>query len=95
METPSLTFTPEQLNTYESPILQENPLKTLSSLQYLTIYCSMIAQKLFLVADSNKFKLLLRESLFIKCNKPILNRMIKLFSLNLTDQDDSFISIII
>ena len=33
----------------------------------------------------NKFKLLLRESLLIKCDKPILNRTIKAFSLELFD----------
>ena len=47
-----------------------------------------------LVADSNKFKLLLRENLLIKRDKPILNRTIKSFPLELFDSDDSFISII-
>ena len=45
-------------------------------------------------ADSNAFKLLLREGLLIKRNKPILNRTIKSFSFELFDEDDSFISII-
>ena len=36
-----------------------------------------------LVAESNKFKLFQRESLFIKPDKPILNRTIKLFPLQL------------
>ena len=38
-----------------------------------------------LAAESNKFKLLLRESLLIKCDKPILNRTIKSFPLELFD----------
>ena len=45
-----------------------------------------------LATDCNKFKLLLRESLFIKRDKPILNRTIKSFPLKLFDKDDSFIS---
>ena len=36
-----------------------------------------------LAADCNKFKLLLRENLLIKRNKPILNRTIKSFPLEL------------
>ena len=48
-----------------------------------------------LAAESNKFKLLLRESLLIKRDKPILNRTIKSFPLELFDLDDSFISIIL
>ena len=48
-----------------------------------------------LPAESNKFKLLLRESLLIKRDKPILNTTIKSFPLELFDQDDSFISIIL
>ena len=36
-----------------------------------------------LAAESNKFKLLLRESLLIKHGKVILNRAIKLFPLEL------------
>ena len=38
-----------------------------------------------LATDCNKFKLLLRESLFIKHDKTILNRMIKSFPLELFD----------
>ena len=38
-----------------------------------------------LAAESNKFKLLLRESLLIKRDKSILNRTIKLFPLELFD----------
>ena len=38
-----------------------------------------------LATDCNKFKLLLRESLSIKCDKPILNRTIELFPLELFD----------
>ena len=38
-----------------------------------------------LATDWNKFKLLLRESLLIKRDKPILNRMIKSFPLELFD----------
>ena len=38
-----------------------------------------------LATDCNRFKLLLRESLLIKCGKPILNRTIKLFPLELFD----------
>ena len=38
-----------------------------------------------LAAESNKFKLLLRESLLMKHDKPILNRTIKSFPLELFD----------
>ena len=38
-----------------------------------------------LAAESNKFKLLLRESLLIKHDKPVLNRKIKSFPLELFD----------
>ena len=38
-----------------------------------------------LARDCSKFKLLLRESLLIKRDKPILNRTIKLFPLELSD----------
>ena len=38
-----------------------------------------------LATESNKFKLLLRESLLIKLGKPILNRTIKSFPLELFD----------
>ena len=38
-----------------------------------------------LATDCNKFKLLLRENLLIKRDKPILNRTIKLFPLELFD----------
>ena len=38
-----------------------------------------------LVSDSNKFKLLIKESLLIKCDKPVLNRTTKLFLLHLFD----------
>ena len=37
-------FTSELLNTWESLFLQENALKTLSTLHYLIIYCSVIAR---------------------------------------------------
>ena len=30
-----------------------------------------------LAFDSNKFKLLIKESLFVKCDKPVLNRTAK------------------
>ena len=43
-EKPSVTFTPEWRNTWGSLILQENALKTLSSLQYVTIYWNVIAR---------------------------------------------------
>ena len=39
-----------------------------------------------LPSDSNKFKLLIKESLPIKRYKPILNRTIKLFPLDIFDQ---------
>ena len=38
-----------------------------------------------LATDCNKFKLLLGESLLTKCDKPILNRTIKSFPLELFD----------
>ena len=83
----SITYTPERLNTWGSSILQENPSNTLSSLQSLTFYFSVICTIGFddfdiLVADFSKFKLLLRESLLIKRDKP---GEIKLFLLELFD----------
>ena len=48
-----------------------------------------------LAAESNKFKLLLRDSGLTKRDKPILNRAIKSFPLELFDWGDSFISIIL
>ena len=50
-------------------------LKTLCSLQYLTIYlqcnCTINFDNFdILAAESNKFKLLLRDSLLIKRDKP-------------------------
>ena len=47
-----------------------------------------------LAADSNKLKLLLRESLLLKRDKPNLNRTIKSFPLDQFDLYVSFISII-
>ena len=38
-----------------------------------------------LAFDSNKFKLLIKESLFVKCDKPVLNRTAKSFQLDLFD----------
>ena len=43
-----------------------------------------------LATDSNKFRLLLRDSLLIKHHKPILKRTIKTFPFDLFDGDDSF-----
>ena len=76
-----------------SPILQENTSKTLHSLQYLTTLLQFNCVNSFinfddfsiLAKDCNKFKLLLRESLLIKSDKPILNRTIKSFPLELFD----------
>ena len=48
-----------------------------------------------LAAASNKFKLLLRESSLIKREKPILNRTMKSFPLEMFDWDDSSISVIL
>ena len=44
-----------------------------------------------LATDCNKFKLPLRESLRIERDKPILNRTVKSFPLELFYHDDSFI----
>ena len=43
-EKPSVTLTPGRLNTWGSLILLENALKTLYTLQYLTIHYSVIAR---------------------------------------------------
>ena len=43
-EKPSVTLTPGRLNTWGSLILLENALKTLYTLQYLTIHYSAIAR---------------------------------------------------
>ena len=42
MEKSFATFIPEPLNTWRSAVFQENTSKTLNSLQYLTIYHSVI-----------------------------------------------------
>ena len=44
MKKPSITFTPEQLKTWISPIIQENALKIISIHKYLNNI--VIAQKL-------------------------------------------------
>ena len=38
-----------------------------------------------LASDTNSFRLLIKESLLIKCDKPVLNRTVKLFPLKLFD----------
>ena len=38
-----------------------------------------------LASDANKFRLLINESLLIKCDQPQLNKIIKLFPLRLFD----------
>ena len=91
---------PEELNKWESTILQETSLKRLSSLQSLSISLkqSAIPVHLFqcnytinfdnidiLAANSKKFKLFLREKLLIKLRKPILSKTIKLSPLELLD----------
>ena len=68
-------------------------LKTLNSLQYLTIYCTISFDDFSVLAtDYNKFKLPLRKSLLIKHVKSFLSRTMKLFPLELFHYDDSFIS---
>ena len=73
--------------------LTERRLKTLNSLQYLTIYYTISFDDFSVLAtDYRKFKLPLRKSLLIKHEKPFLSRTMKLFPLELFDYDDSFIS---
>ena len=86
-EKPCPTFKSEQLNTWGSPILQEHTLKTFVLSDHL-LQCN--CTKNFddfniLTIGSNKFKLLLRESLLIKRDKLILNMAIKSFHLELFD----------
>ena len=38
-----------------------------------------------LASDTNSFRLLIEESLLIKCDKPVLNRTLKSFPLKLFD----------
>ena len=38
-----------------------------------------------LASDTNSFRLLIKESLLIKCDKPVLNRKVKSFPLTLFD----------
>ena len=97
MQKPSATFIPERQNTWGFPILKENALKSVKQsaisdhlLQYN--YAINFDDYSIFTTDSNKFKLLLRESLLTKRDKPILNRTIKLFPLELFYMDDSFIS---
>ena len=90
MRKPSATFLPERVNTWGSPILQENASKTLKqsaiSDHLLQCNCAINFDDFSILAtDYNKFKLLLRESLLIKRDKPILNRTIKSFPLELFD----------
>ena len=65
-----------------------NILKTLTSWQYMTSFCNVIPFNVWWLfdnvgSDSNKFKLLIKESLLIKHKKPALNRMIKPFPFDL------------
>ena len=54
---------------------------------HLSQFNSLITFNYFdtLASDSNKFKLLIKESLLIKCDRPVLNRTTKLFLLDLFD----------
>ena len=90
MGTTSATFIPERLNTWGSSILQENALRNVKqsaiSDHLLQCNCAINFDDFSILArDCNKFKLLLRESLLIKRDKPILNRTIKSFPLELFD----------
>ena len=80
----TLCFIPEQLNTWGSPILQENALQMLNSLQYdhlLQCNCAINFDDFTILAmDCSKFKLLLRES---------FNRMWQTYF----KQDDKIVSI--
>ena len=100
-EKPSVNFIPERLNTWGS-------ISNLTGKRLKNVKQSAISDHLLqcnctinfdhfdiLAAESNKFKLLLRESLLIKRDKLILNRTIKSFPLELFDWDDSFVSIIL
>ena len=87
MGKPSATFKPEWLNTWGSP---QKCLKNLNqsaiSDHLLECNCAINFDDFSILAtDCNKFKLILRESLLIKLDKTILNRMAKSFSLELFD----------
>ena len=89
-EKPSTTFIPELQNKWGSPILQENVLKNVkqSAISNHPLQCNCVVNFddfNILAIDSSKLKLLLRECLLIKCDKPTLNRTIKLFPLELFD----------
>ena len=90
MGTTSATFIPERLNTWGSSILQENVSRNVKqsaiSDHLLQRNCAINFDDFDILATGcNKFKLLLRESLLIKRDKPILNRTIKSFPLELFD----------
>ena len=86
MSKPSATFVPERLNTWGSPILQENVKQSAISDHLLQCnYAINFNDFGILATDCNKFKLLLRDSLLTKFDKPILNSTIKSFPLELCD----------
>ena len=79
-----VTFKRKCLKSVKQPALSDQPLHC---------NCAITFNGLNILAtDFRRFKLILRESFLIKCDKPILNRAIKSFRLELFDYDDSFIS---
>ena len=89
-EKPSFTFTLERLNTWGISNISGKPYNKFK--QYTTsdriLQCNCTINfddSDTLAADSNRFKLLLRESLLIKRDKAVLNRTIKSFPLELLD----------
>ena len=91
MGKPSTTSIPEQLNTWGSPSYRKMPhtiniKQSAISDHLLQCNCAINFDDFSVLAvDCNKFKLLLRESLLIKRDKPILNWTIKSFPLGLFD----------
>ena len=66
----------------------KNVIESSVSNHHLSLQCDCITDFdhfHILASDTNSFRVLIEESLLIKCDKPILNRTIKSFPLKLFD----------
>ena len=79
-------FLPEQQNIWEFLTWQRNEKESAVSDNCLQCDCIISFDNFdVLASDTNNFRLLIKESLLIKRDKPILNRTIKSFPLKLFD----------
>ena len=81
-------FLLELLNTWELRLKERIKNAKDSSISNHLLQCDFPTTFVdfdILAPDSNKFKLLIKESLIIKCDKAVLNRTTKSFPLDLFD----------